>query len=144
MKRKSIRARAPAASSAHVRRVMTANYGGDLSPERTLRCALRNAGLRFLENVRPVADVRCTADVVFPRRRLCIFVDGCFWHRCPRHFKVPKTNSRWWREKIQDNKDRDSRQRSQLRSAGWRVIRVWEHQLTHIDRVVNRIRRAVS
>jgi len=144
MTRRSIRSRAPAASSAFVRRVMTANYGGDLSPEKTLRGALRKAGLRFQQNVRPIDDVRCTADLVFRQRHVCVFVDGCFWHCCPRHFRVPKTNSRWWRGKIQDNKDRDKRQRSLLRSAGWHVIRVWEHQLADIDYVVSRVLRAVS
>lgn len=144
MTRRSIRSRAPAASSAFVRRVMTANYGSDLSPEKTLRIALRKAGLRFQQNVRPIDDVRCTADIVFPRRHVCVFVDGCFWHCCPRHFTAPRTNRRWWQEKIQANKDRDKRQRSGLRSAGWQVIRVWEHQLTNIDHVVARILRAVS
>lgn len=141
---KSIRSRAPTATCATVRRIMIANYGGDLRPERMLRGALRTAGLRFLHHVRPVKDLRCTADVVFPRKRVCVFVDGCFWHCCPRHFAAPKTNSRWWKEKIQATKDRDRRQRSLLRSAGWRVVRIWEHELKDIDHVVDRIARVIA
>ena len=138
----SIRSRAPTASSPIVRKVMVANYGGNTAPERLLRSALFAAGLRFRKDVRPVLSLRCTADILFPKQRLCIFVDGCFWHGCPNHFKCPKTNATWWQEKIQANRVRDRRQIALLKTAGWRVARVWEHEITanHICSVVNRIR----
>ena len=139
----SIRARARTASSTTTRKVMLSNRGV-LLPERTLRKAFTKAGLQFAQNVRPIQGMRCTADFLFPSGQLCVFVDGCFWHGCPRHFTPPKRNRSWWKEKIEDNKARDKRQRSSLRLAGWRVIRVWEHDLVKIGRVLSRIRRALT
>ncbi|MGO9270113.1 MAG: very short patch repair endonuclease [Terriglobia bacterium] len=140
----SIRSRAPVATSPSVRRAMRSTYGGELRPERSLRSLLHRAGLRFRKHRRPLPVFRCTADIVFPRQRLCVFVDGCFWHGCPRHFSCPKQNSGWWREKIADNIERDKRQTKFLRSSGWRVIRVWEHEVgVYPDRVVRRISRAI-
>ena len=129
MKRLSIRARAPAASSALVRHVMVANYGGNTAPERLLRSALRRAGLKFRREGQVIPNLRCKADVVFPAERVCVFVDGCFWHGCQLHFSVPKTHSSWWREKVEDNRRRDRRNTGRLRAAGWKVIRVWEHAI---------------
>lgn len=141
---KSIRSRAPAATSPVVRRAMLANYGGELRPERTLRSLLCKAGLRFRKDCRPIPDFRCTADIVLRRQRLCVFVDGCFWHGCPQHFSCPKTNAAWWREKIGATSARDKRQTKFLSSNGWRVIRVWEHELmASSSRVVRRILKAV-
>jgi DNA mismatch endonuclease, patch repair protein len=75
-------------------------------------------------------------DFVFRRQRLCVFVDGCFWHGCPRHATQPKANADFWRKKIEANRARDRRVTRELRAAGWRVLRVWEHEL----RVKNRPR----
>jgi DNA mismatch endonuclease (patch repair protein) len=125
---RSIRSRAPEASNEGVRRIMLANLGTS-GPERRLRSALHCAGMRFRVNYRPTPRMRCAADVVFPRQRLCVFVDGCFWHGCPQHFVVPKTNATWWAEKIQDNVRRDSAQTCALEMAGWKVVRAWEHEL---------------
>ena len=72
----------------------------------------------------------------FRRQRVCIFIDGCFWHRCPKHFHVPKTNSAWWDEKVQATVDRDQRQTLVLRQSGWNVLRFWEHDL-RIDTVAS-------
>jgi DNA mismatch endonuclease, patch repair protein len=129
MRSRSIRTRAPAASSPEIRKVMMANRGGNTLPERALRNALFQAGLRFRKDSRPVKSIRCRADIVFRSERVCIFVDGCFWHGCPEHFNCPRTHGAWWREKIQDNRERDKRQASELRAAGWKVVRVWEHEL---------------
>ena len=126
----SIRSRAPAASSSAVRNVMLANQSSNTAPERLLRSALFKAGLRFRQNVRPVAELKCEADIVLRGRRLCIFVDGCFWHGCPKHFGCPKTNASWWNEKIAATRARDRSQSALLRAAGWNVIRVWEHEIT--------------
>ena len=68
------------------------------------------------------------ADVVFVRPRVAVFVDGCFWHACPRHATWPKLNGEWWRAKLQANRDRDRRQRQRLRAAGWGVVQVWTHE----------------
>lgn len=63
-----------------------------------------------------------------PRQRIAVFVDGCFWHGCPEHGTLPKTNAAWWREKIESNRECDSRVSRQLELAGWTVIRIWEHE----------------
>lgn len=127
--KKCIRSRAPPASSAVVRRVMQANLPRDTGPEVLLRQSLHAAGLRFRKDCRPDPSLRCKADVVFPRQKLCIFVDGCFWHRCPVHFELPRTNSAWWDEKTDATVERDKRQTHFLASKGWTVIRVWEHDV---------------
>ena len=71
-------------------------------------------------------------DFVFPKLRLAVFVDGCFWHGCPIHATQPKTNAKFWREKIARNQSRDRLVTRTLRRTGWRVLRVWEHELRGI------------
>src|SRR5688572_1454535 len=68
-------------------------------------------------------------DFVFPKRRLVVFVDGCFWHGCPKCGRLPRTRKSFWSAKIAGNCERDKRQRKQLRLFGWEVIRIWEHEL---------------
>ena len=122
---------------------MQANVGRTTAPEQILRSALRDAGLRFQIDSRPERDLRCTADVVFRRVKVCVFIDGCFWHGCARHFGLPKTNRDWWKEKIAANRVRDAKQAKLLRQRGWRVLRIWEHQVTPetVARVVKRVDR---
>ncbi len=71
---------------------------------------------------------RRTIDITFPRPRVAVFVDGCFWHGCPIHGTSPKNNAAWWRAKIDANIARDRDTDSRLREAGWIVIRIWEHE----------------
>lgn len=125
----SIRSRAPKASTDAVRRVMQANVGRATLPERTLRSLLHAHGLRFRKNHRPSLAVPCKADVVLARAKMCIFVDGCFWHGCPTHFKLPTANAEWWDEKVRDNIERDCRNNELLAEEGWLVIRLWEHDI---------------
>jgi DNA mismatch endonuclease (patch repair protein) len=68
-------------------------------------------------------------DFVFPRERVAIFVDGCFWHSCPIHSTVPRNNQAFWKEKLRRNKSRDRVVLRTLRASGWRVLRIWEHDL---------------
>jgi DNA mismatch endonuclease, patch repair protein len=68
-------------------------------------------------------------DFVFRRSRIALFVDGCFWHSCPRHYTTPVVNAAFWRRKRHDNVARDRRVDAELRQLGWRVIRIWEHEL---------------
>ena len=79
---------------------------------------------------------------MFSRARIAVFCDGCYWHGCPDHGTWPKANSDWWRQKIETTKLRDSDTNERLRSAGWLVIRVWEHE--PVDDAVERIAAAVS
>jgi DNA mismatch endonuclease (patch repair protein) len=68
-------------------------------------------------------------DFVFPQLRLAVFVDGCFWHGCPKHMTWPKTRAAFWLAKITGNKARDRRVNRALRERGWSVVRIWEHEL---------------
>ncbi len=73
-------------------------------------------------------DLPGRPDLVLPVRRVAIFVNGCFWHGCPKHFVVPKNNRGWWIEKIDGNRRRDRRKATHLRRLGWLVVTVWEHE----------------
>src|SRR5690349_17428001 len=95
------------------------------APENALRAALRRAGVTY--QLHPRLPGR--PDVAIRISRIAIFVDGCFWHCCPKHGTKPKTNSQFWREKLAANVERDRRVNSELRARGWRVIRIWEHSL---------------
>ena len=129
MEHAPIWAQTPAASSPDVRRRMQAVLRKDTGPEVLLRSALHRLGLRFRKDCRPIRSLRCTADVVFRRQKVCVFVDGCFWHGCPLHFDAPKTNAKWWREKVRQTARRDQKRSKLLRDDGWTVIRLWEHDL---------------
>ena len=83
-------------------------------------------------------------DFVFRRQRLAIFVDGCFWHSCPYHGRSPRTNRRYWLPKLRRNKERDRAVTSELRKAGWRVLRLWAHSLRNPETVCARINSELS
>ena len=100
----------------------------DTKPELALRCELWRRGLRYRVDRPPIAGMRRRADLVFPRQRVAVFVDGCFWHRCPEHSTNPKANREWWIEKLDRNVARDRDTNRQLVEAGWSVVRVWEHE----------------
>jgi DNA mismatch endonuclease (patch repair protein) len=126
------------ASSPGVRRSMQHNRPRNTSTEVALRSALHRAGLRFFKHRRPLAGLRCEPDVLFPRARLAVFVDGCFWHSCPDHRSLPRANGEWWRAKLEATQVRDRRNDETLRAAGWTVLRVWEHQ--PVGEVVEQVR----
>lgn len=71
---------------------------------------------------------RTRPDIVFTRARVAVFVDGCFWHRCPEHGSSPKSNADWWRRKLDANVRRDRTTDEALAEAGWMVLRIWEHE----------------
>ena len=84
-------------------------------------------------------------DFAFPNVKVAVFVDGCFWHGCPKCYTRPKTNRKFWDKKREDNMARDKRVTRQLRQRGWRVIRIWQHFLKKSpDACLNRIRRALA
>lgn len=116
------------ASTANARSTMLANKGRDTGPELRLRRQLHAIGLRYFVNRRPVKSIRRTADVVFPKLRIAVFVDGCFWHSCPEHRTSPVRNSSFWAEKLARTVERDRETNEALEAAGWQVIRVWEHE----------------
>lgn len=79
-------------------------------------------------------------DFIFPKEKVALFVDGCFWHRCPQHSNMPVNNRAFWEKKLQSNQDRDIFVTKALRRAKWKVVRIWEHELAHPDRVARRIK----
>lgn len=81
-----------------------------------------------------------TPDVVFEQAKTVIFLDSCFWHGCPKHFRRPASNTVYWEAKLESNIKRDRFQRRELRRTGWRVIRVWEHELKSAALVLRKIR----
>lgn len=85
-------------------------------------------------------------DFTFPKVKLAVFVDGCFWHGCPKHATKPKNNRAFWQKKLMGNKARDQLVTQTLRRTGWRVLRVWEHELARKlqARLVRRIQRALN
>ncbi|WP_405676636.1 very short patch repair endonuclease [Streptomyces sp. NBC_01511] len=115
------------ASSTAVRAVMAANKSRDTKPELALRSLLHRKGLRYRVDTRPLPDLRRKADVVFPKAKVAVFVDGCYWHGCPEHHRPAKRHSEFWQEKIQGNRDRDAATNLALSESGWIVVRVWEH-----------------
>ena len=107
---------------------MQSNRGRDTEPELAVRRILHAEGLRYRVNVRPVPGLRRTADIVFTRAKVAVFIDGCFWHGCPDHYQRPTSNRSYWDPKVARNKERDSDTTLQLEGEGWVVLRFWEHQ----------------
>jgi DNA mismatch endonuclease (patch repair protein) len=120
----------------------------DTAAEIVLRSLLHRRGLRFRVH-HPLPNLRRRADIAFPRLRLAVFVDGCFWHGCPEHGTWPKQNADWWREKIESNRRRDADTDARLEEQGWHVVRVWEHEdpetaARQIERLTRQLAAAVS
>lgn len=116
------------ASSEGVRRSMQSNKGRDTKPELAVRRILHAAGCRYRVNYRPIPELRRTADIVFTRAKVAVFIDGCFWHGCPEHYQRPSSNTTYWDPKVARNRERDSDTDRRLREAGWVVLRRWEHE----------------
>jgi DNA mismatch endonuclease (patch repair protein) len=116
------------ASNEGVRKSMQSNKGRDTKPELALRKAAHALGLRYRVSVRPITQVRRTADLVFSKAKVAVFMDGCFWHGCPQHHTKAATNAEYWAEKLRRNRERDEETDRVLAEAGWRVLRIWEHE----------------
>lgn len=119
----------PTPGSVAATNVGKANRRTGSKPEEGLRRVLHRAGLRYRKNLAlRVADVRTNVDIVFGPTRVAVFVDGCFWHRCPEHFTPPRSNVDYWAPKIARNVTRDRRVVAVLERHGWTVVRIWEHE----------------
>jgi DNA mismatch endonuclease (patch repair protein) len=136
------------ASSTATRSSMLSNRPKDTTPELRLAAALRKRRILHRRyQVLRIGDRRITVDFVIASAPIAVFVDGCFWHACPSHATWPKRNGAWWRDKLQANVQRDRRQGTALRRAGWRVLRVWAHvdpnrAAVRVDRTLAQLRRA--
>lgn len=115
--------------------------GKDTKPEVKLRKYLFSKGLRgYRLHYRSIGR----PDIVFTRRKVAVFIDGCFWHKCPECFKGPKTNKKFWSEKINSNIKRDKKVTRELKSQGWRVLRIWEHELKRdLNSIYQRIKKCM-
>jgi len=128
-------------AAAKRRALMSKIRSSDTKPERVMRTALRQRGLRFRTDYGAEH-----ADFAFPSAKVALFVDGCFWHGCPKHYVPPRNNATYWKWKVGYNRRRDSKLRTRLREAGWVVFRVWEHSLPmlanrYAETVARRVRR---
>lgn len=125
------------------RRNMQANRRRDTKPEVELRSSLHRRGYRYrCDFVVDLPQGRVRPDIVFTRLKIAIFVDGCFWHLCPDHGSMPTRNQSYWTPKLNRNVKRDRDQSMWLRGAGWKVIRVWEHE--GIEDSVERVAAAIE
>lgn len=97
------------------------------TPELALRKALWAAGLRYRLKTTP--HLPGHPDIIFPGAKVAVFVDGCFWHGCPLHGSIPKTRTDFWKAKIARNRKRDAEVDEKLTEMGWKVVRLWEHQV---------------
>ena len=111
--------------------------GSDTAPELKIRKMLYSRGIR---GYRTHYNLVGKPDLVFIKRRLVIFIDGCFWHKCPICFKLPSTRTDFWINKINKNVERDRIVNGQLNQEGWTVLRYWEHEVRKCpDNVVDDI-----
>lgn len=133
----------PKPTSLAATKVMRANRRCDTKPEVRIRSALHGLGYRFRKDrTIDVAGLRVKGDIVLVREKVAVFVDGCFWHLCSKHRRVPKANRDYWVPKLEGNVRRDRLVGRELRKAGWKVVRIWEHSA--VDAAVLRVVRAVS
>lgn len=115
----------PAPSSKQVSEQMSRMPRESTGPEMELRRRLHDRGLRYRVNRRNLPG---TPDISFSRAKLAVFVDGCFWHGCPKHGVLPKANREWWQRKLEANRERDARKDAELRELGWKPVHIWEHE----------------
>jgi DNA (cytosine-5)-methyltransferase 1 len=126
-RRQTIREAAPPASSPAAHKRMHSTRRRDTKAEMAVRSALHGLGLRPQLDAR-VPGSRRRADMIFAESRVAVFVDGCFWHRCPIHSTSPKANAAWWDKKLAENHRRDEDTDRLLHQRGWTVLRFWEHE----------------
>lgn len=131
----------PSPASEIIRQRMRRQRQRDTLPEMQLRRRLHALGLRYRVDF-PLFGTRRRGDVVFTSAMVAVFVDGCFWHRCPEHATMPKKNTAWWASKLAANVNRDRDTDRLLFDRGWQVIRVWSHE--DMDRAADRIATVVD
>lgn len=130
-------------SSPAVSERMSRTKNRDTAAEMAIRRELHCRGLRYRVNAQIDGLGRSRPDIVFTKHKLAVFVDGCFWHRCPEHATPPQANAAWWKEKLDRNVERDRATNERLEELGWTVLRIWEHTRPHeaADLVVDALQR---
>ena len=114
---------------------------GNRDTEMRLAAILRAHGITGWRRHQPLPG---KPDFVFRQERLAIFVDGCFWHNCPKHGHKPGSNRDYWLPKLRRNHERDTSVKRALSKAGWTVVRIWEHDLLDGHRVARRTAKALD
>ena len=118
--------------------IMSRIRGSNTKPELMIKRNTDGRKLRYQPR-----GIRGSPDFANKRRKIAVFVDGCFWHKCPKCYRPPKSNRKFWNAKIERNTERDKLANLQMRKDGWTVLRFWEHQVTrnpnHVIRKINRV-----
>ena len=121
---------------------MSAIKGKNTKPEMKIRKMLWAEGVR---GYRVHYDLPGKPDIVFPKKKIAIFIDGCYWHKCPECFIVPKTNTEFWMNKINGNVERDQKITKELEDLGWTILRFWEHEVRKdAEKVVNELKKKIA
>ena len=118
----------PPARDAEIARRMSAQRSRDTEAELVIRRCLHRAGRRYRVHWPVPGLPRRRIDIAFTRLRIAVFIDGCYWHGCDSHCRLPTHNGHWWHQKIESNRDRDRDTDDHLRGIGWIVLRLWEHE----------------
>ena len=112
------------------------------APETLIMRVLRRQNIYFAKNVKSIVG---KPDIVFRRKKIAVFIDSDFWHMHPRRFIMPQSNRRYWKEKIQRNKKRDTEVNEELLKTGWKIIRIWEYDVKrNIDKCIKKILKVVD
>lgn len=114
----------------------------DTKPERVVMNELNKRKIYFAKNVKKIIG---KPDIVFRRKKVAIFIDSDFWHGHPKYGHIPKTNTEYWKNKIENNRKRDKKINRALKKEGWKVIRIWEHEIKKdlngvADKIINNIK----
>lgn len=125
-------------------KIMASIRGKGTHPEILIQKRLSKAGFRYRKN-HFIREARARPDIVFVSSRVCVFIDGCFWHKCPVCYRAPTSNTAYWNEKITRNVKRDKKQRNFLKKLGWKVLSFWEHEaVNRSDAVFKKMRKALT
>jgi DNA mismatch endonuclease, patch repair protein len=116
-------------------KIMSAIHSKNTKPEIALRKVLWARGFRFR-----VQYGKEKIDIAFPSKNIAVFVDGCFWHGCPIHSHIPKSNEEYWLPKLKKNVVRDRQKNERLMAEGWAILRFWEHELPENDKIISIIK----
>jgi len=122
--------------------VMKSNRRSNTKPELSIRSHLHKKGFRFRKDFNiNIQGKNIRPDIVFTKVKLAIFIDGCFWHLCPDHGHIPKSNVHYWEPKLYKNRNRDIADTILLESNGWNVMRIWEHipPIEAADNITNKL-----
>jgi len=120
-------------------RIMASIRSKNTGPELALRKELWRLGYRYR-----IHFGKEKIDIAFAKQKVAVFVDGCFWHSCPIHSHVPKSNQPYWEKKLKKNSERAKLKDKRLKNEGWGVIHIWEHELLDMDKVIKKIKHKIK